>query len=101
MSKNTNSALPARVRTIKCCDLDGTIAAQLFALLNPTTVTIDWSEGDAVIVTNVDPDQLTYPEGWYYAKGCLRNQHTSTTGVYSEVAMVDSAYQPWGARIQG
>lgn len=100
MPKNTSSVLPARVRTVKCCDLDGDIAAQLFALLNPKVVTIDWSEGDAVIITDAEPDQLTYPEGWYYAKGCLRNKHTSTTGLYSEVAMVNSAYQPWGAYIQ-
>ena len=101
---------------VKSCDLSGNVAAQLFALLNPHDVrlkhpdrngvytfegstkayTRNLSFGNGVvIITDVEPDQLRYPEGWYYAKGSLRNKHTSTTGIYFEVPMLNSHGQLW------
>ena len=99
---NTNTqTAPRQMHTIKCCDLDGDTAAKLFELLNPREVElqrrgfvggVDEIRG---IITDVAPDQLLYPEGWYYAKGCLRNKHTSTTGLYYEIPMLTSRHQSW------
>ena len=119
-SQRSRSVQP---RTVQTCNLGYDEAAQLFALLNPKAVYLKHPHpysnvyvfemdvptykpvfgtgGGVLIITDLDPNRLVYPEGWYYAKGHLRNKHTSTTGLYSEVAMVNSAYQPWGARIQG
>ena len=84
--------------TIKTADLNGSIAAKLFANMNPGRVEhVTMHNGDihGVLVTDVDPVDLDYPEGWYFAKGSFRNKHNSSTGFYSEVPMLKSDGLPW------
>ena len=87
---------------IKSCDLPGGPAAKLFELLNPGEVEAKIASDDPCdyiqcyeIVTDIEPSALTYPEGWYYAKGNFRNKHNSTTGRYYEIHMVKSNGEPW------
>ena len=54
------------------------------------------SPTQALIVTDTEPKDLVYPEGWYYAKGSFRNKHMSSTGIYSEVLMMKSDGSFWG-----
>jgi len=75
-------------RTIKMCDMPIAIAAKTFEMLNPGKVHVNVQETECFIVTDVHPDDLTYPEGWYFAKGAFRNKHTSTTGIYQEAPML-------------
>jgi hypothetical protein len=86
----------------KMADLDGFTAAKLFDQINGGLVkfVIDkdgfyGSDDSFVLVTDSDPNELTYPEGWYFAKGVYRNKHNSTTGCYSEVPMFKSTGERW------
>lgn len=91
------------VETIKMCDMPGHVAAKVFALLNAGKVKFVDSENvvgerflvHPTLVTDVEPKDLVYPEGWYYAKGTFRNKHNSTTGLYSEVEMIKSNGKLW------
>ena len=76
--------------TVKMCDMPISIAAKVFEMLNPGKVTVmnpDLIRTRYFIVTDVEPKNLIYPEGWYYAKGCFRNKHQSTTNFYEEAVM--------------
>ena len=87
-------------KTVKSCDLPLSIATKVFAAeLNPGKVEVKKSVyGDLSIVTDVEPKDLTYPEGWYYAKGDFRNKHQSTTGLYEECPMTTSKGKSWSKK---
>lgn len=80
-------------KTVKMCDMNDTIAANVFVMLNPGKLSLKGfvsSIGKVTgIVTTVEPKELTYPEGWYYAKGRFTNKHNSSNGVYYSVFMFD------------
>lgn len=83
-------------KTIKSRDLNGRVAAILFCMLNEGKVT--FKEKPFLfsrLITDVSPKDLTYPEGWYYAKGCFRNKHQSSTGLYDEIIMMTSSGEFW------
>lgn len=85
-------------KTVKMCDLMGETAARVFVMLNPGKVRIHkhtYTDGNVSIVTDVEPKDLTYPEGWYYAKGYFTNKHNSTTGMYSAIVMFNENYDIW------
>ena len=87
-------------KTVKTADLSGYLAARLFEALNPDVEYLiedpfNLSNYNGLIVTDVDPERLVYPEGWYYAKGCLRNKHNSSTGLYEEIPMCRYDGSPW------
>lgn len=82
-------------KTIKMCDLSRDVAAKLFVLLNPGKVKYGTLGSDFVIITDVEPKDLVYPEGWYYAKGRYTNKRNSSTGMYSTLDMVTSNGQFW------
>lgn len=88
--------------SVKMCDMSKRIAASVFQKLNANKVTLKENPfscyDDLIIVTDVEPSDLVYPEGWYYAKGNFRNKHTSTTGAYEEVRMVDSTGESWAGK---
>ena len=83
---------------VKMCDMTGRVAAEVLRMLNPDKVTLKVAEDiDKVvsIVSSVEPKELTYPEGWYYAKCHLTNKHNSTTGAYFTILMVDTTGEIW------
>lgn len=83
-------------KTVKSCDLPIGVAVKVFEMLNPKYVKLAILNGAGhVIVTDKEPKDLNYPEGWYYAKGTFRNKHTSSTGMYGEALMVNSNYEAW------
>lgn len=85
-------------KTIKMADMTGEIAAKVFEMLNDGKVKITNSsilEGMFYIVTAVEPKDLFYPEGWYYAKGFFRNKHNSSNGVYHEIEMIKPTGESW------
>lgn len=86
-------------KMIKMCNMTGDVASEVFVMLNPGKVEIRETNDYRrhVLVTDVEPKDLVYPEGWYYAKGSFRNKHQSTTGFYSEVYMFRSNGQMWNA----
>lgn len=83
--------------TVKTCNLTGSIAAHLFVMVNPGKVRYvsNMETPFPYLVTDVEPKDLYYPEGWYYAKGNFRNKHTSTNGFYDEVPMRKSNGEWW------
>ncbi len=72
---------------VKSCDLPGQVAAKLFVMLNRGNVELvdDCDVCVPYLSVKVNPKELVYPEGWYYAKGAFRNKHNSTTGLYDEI----------------
>ena len=88
------------MKIVKMADMPVDVALEAFRRIN---VSNTWKEKVKIkkngykfsIITNTEPKDLRYPEGWYYAKGCFRNKHTSTTGMYSEVRMENSRGEPW------
>lgn len=78
-----------KTKFIKSCDMPKSIIINLFQMLNPKNVTIIEQQWDGfnpkAIVSKVSPAELVYPEGWYFAKGCLRNKHNSSSGLYEEI----------------
>lgn len=83
---------------VKMCDMSKGIAAQVFKMLNYGKVSLKETYGyfGTIIITDVEPKNLVYPEGWYYGKGSLRNKHTSSTGLYEEIRMEKSNGDAWG-----
>ena len=82
--------------TVKMCNMSKAIAATVFKMLNGHDVQLkEHGPMGTVIVTDIEPKDLVYPEGWYYAKGSLRNKNTSTTGIYEEVTMLKSNGNCW------
>ncbi len=90
-------------KTARTADLTGSMAANLFVALNPMEVEYFHNHpflqtvlpDGGVIVTDVDPNDLIYPEGWYFAKGSFRNKHNTTTGLYDEIPIIRSTGEPW------
>lgn len=80
---------------VKMCDMPVRIAIKVFEYLNLGKVRVSCISDNLVIVTNTEPKDLSYPEGWYYANGTFRNKHTSTTGNYSEVEMTMENGERW------
>ena len=82
-------------KTVKSCDLTRDVAAKLFVLLNPGKVKYGVYSADYVVITDVEPKDLTYPEGWYYSKGTFTNKHNSSSGAYTSLSMVKSNGAFW------
>ena len=84
-------------QTVKTCDLSKDVAANLFCLLNEGKVFYGISDimPGNILITDVEPKNLIYPEGWYYAKGSYRNKHNSSTGAYSSVIMLKKDGSFW------
>ena len=85
-------------RTIKMADMSDLIAIEVFQMLNgkeKIKILMGYCSYRFVIATDVEPNDLVYPEGWYYAKGCFRNKHMSSDGMYWEVPMIKSDGTPW------
>ena len=83
-------------KVVKSSDYPIEIACRVFALLNYPNVKVFREGGCSYILrTDVEPKKLTYPEGWYYAKGTFRNKHLSTNGVYGEANMEKNDGSYW------
>ena len=82
-------------KTIKMCDMDKNIAVKILQMLNPGKITIKAIGTGFAIVTNCEPRILTYPEGWYYAKGAYTNKHKSSSGLYQAVPMMREDGRSW------
>lgn len=81
--------------TIKMCDMSVDIAAKVFVMLNQGKVRESDDGRNVILVTNTEPKDLIYPEGWYYAKGNFRNKHQSSTGLYEERRMCKKDGSSW------
>ena len=81
-------------KCVKMCDMKAHIAVKVFEMLNPNRVKVIM-DSQLLVLTDIEPKELVYPEGWYYAKGAFRNKHTSTTGIYEEVPMLTSDGELW------
>ena len=85
----------AQAKTVKMCDMSIAVATKVFEMLNNGKLQAKFINARYFIVTDVEPKDLTYPEGWYYAKGSFRNKHMSTTGMYGEAYMQTSDGTLW------
>ena len=94
--------------TKKMCDMPEKIAATVLQMLNGgvSKIELRWHRNSKynnchaspmcfTIVTDIEPKNLVYPEGWYYSSGYFSNKYCSTTGVYSEVYMEKFNGTPW------
>lgn len=77
-----------KASTVKTADLPKTLIADIFKAINGNKVEIKTeANGELIIVTMTEPNKLLFPEGWYYEKGALRNEQTSTKGSVDEIPM--------------
>lgn len=85
-------------KSVETNNLPMRAAAILLESLNPKWVSVNY-RGKTCIVTSitssVSPERLTFPKGWYVAKGNFRNKHQSTSGIYEEVPILDVNGNPW------
>lgn len=81
----------------KSCDLGVRIAALAFASINKDVSIRNFSydQDRTVIITDTEPKNLVYPEGWYFANGYFTNKHMSTTGNYEEMMMCKKNGNEW------
>lgn len=83
-------------KTIRMADMPSSIACFAFEAINKGKLEICKDEmGNWLIVTNMEPKDLNYPEGWYYAKGNFRNKHMTSSGFYTEVPIVKKDGEYW------
>ena len=102
MAKKQKSIEPVQP-TVKTADLAASLAANLFAALNPMDVEYmryhPFNQSSlpeiGLIVTDTNPDELYYPEGWYFSKGFFRNKHNTTSGLYEEIPVYKRDGTPW------
>lgn len=66
-----------KIKTVRTRDLSGDIVAKLFAALNPGKVHFD--EGEFKLITDSEPSELTYPEGWYYSWGAIHSNSDNSS----------------------
>ena len=80
-------------KMVRSADLPVQLAAKVFAALNPESVVyvrldpFGSPNVSGTLVSYEDPNDLVYPEGWYFAKGEFRNKHNSSDGFYHTVPM--------------
>ena len=90
---------------VKSADLPRDIALMVFEMLNVdregkhhVKVIGPNDDGYCVrhkIITDREPMDLVYPEGWYYAKGNFRNKHNTSKRSYSEIPMYNKEGIRW------
>lgn len=88
------------IEVVKTCDMDGKAAAAAFIGLNAlegTEIALIINPGtySPIMKTSYDPANMVFPNGWYFAKGSVRNKHHSTTGFYDEVPVMDGNSELW------
>lgn len=81
-------------KTVKMCDMSADVVAKVLEMLNPGVKLMKCHF--TAIATDIEPKDLVYPEGWYYAKGTIRNKHTSSTGFYEEIYLYKVDGTSWG-----
>lgn len=72
-------------------ELSGTMLAKFMEILNSGDVEATTLYGKAYIITDVEPQYLTYPEGWYYDCGYLRTFRKES----ELVELYDKSGTPW------
>jgi hypothetical protein len=83
-------------KLVNVADLPVSVALFLLKILNIFVVSVKRDEtGNYAIFSRFPPNLLKYPNGWYYAKGCFRNKHNTTTGQYTEVIMLAPNGRGW------
>lgn len=90
-----------KISEVATCNLPASAAIVALACLNPSKVLkSDFSQYPATVTTKEHPSRMLFPQGWYFAKGAVRNKHNSTTGLYDEVTALDENGSMWeGAEI--
>lgn len=54
-----------------------------------------YGPGSGAIITDTNPAELNFPDGWYYAKGNFRNKYNTSNPVYDEIPMIKSDGTMW------
>lgn len=88
-------------KKIESRDYNARIAAIVFAELNKSFVKYEDTLG-GMLICEISPDdhRLVYPDGWYPAKGYLRNKHFSSSGLYGEVPLCRPDGSMWSTVAQ-
>ncbi len=87
--------------TVKPADLPVELAAKIFVALNRVDVVymrmnpFGGDNGHGALYLCIDPSELIYPEGWYFAKGHFRNKHNTDSGLYYEIPMYQFGGRLW------
>lgn len=60
------------VKTVRIREIPAALAAKIFEVLNSDYVEVYCLYGSTYIITDKEPKDLTYPEGWFYDCGFFR-----------------------------
>ena len=52
-----------------------------------------------VVMTDFNPDDLVYPEGWQYKNGCYCNKHDIATGLYKQALVLKPIDWRWKQQV--
>lgn len=86
----------AAIESYKMCDAPIDVAIRVLCALNPGKVeAINHPILGLVVITNEDPNNLVYPEGWHYSEGCFCNKHNIATGLYEETLVLKPKGKRW------
>lgn len=86
----------AAIESYKMSDAPIRVAVDVFSMFNPGKVNaINHPILGLVVITNENPKDLVYPEGWQYKDGCFCNQHHIDTGLYEEVLVLKPNGKKW------
>lgn len=111
-----------KVKSIPSHELPLKVGITILAMLNPQAITVVYpdehglqyrfvdpdhhyhyldargSKGAPIILTDVEPDQLIYPDGWYYNHGVYQNLHLNAMQPLHQVKMFTKRGEAWGQR---
>ena len=89
-------------KKIESRDYNAKIAAIVFAELNKSFVKYEHTQCGMLLICKISPDddRLVYPDGWYPAKGYLRNKHFSSSGLYGETPLCKPDGSMWSTVAQ-
>lgn len=91
-------------RVVNSQDFPRGAAIAVMVALNPEHVkcvrpTSEYDVRGTYLVSDVSPEELVYPYGWYYAKNSIRNKHMSTSGRYEEIPLYKPDGEQWDCKI--
>ena len=81
-------------KIVRTADLPLSIVVRVLESLNRGKIILVTYGDDITIVTDTNPRQFNFPEGWYFSNGVFTNKFHATRH-YSEAKIVNSRGSTW------
>ena len=98
MTDNKKMSNEKKQVSVKLADMPIEVSLKIFEMINPELVKVikndEWVNR-FMILTDENPKNLVYPDGWYYDKGKFTNKGMTSTGIYQEARFGTTLGQYW------